>query len=93
VLKPGGRLVVLEFTTPAWRPFRGLDLFYFRHVLPRIGRMISSHDTAYTYLPASVLQFPEPAELAGRMAAAGFADVRWETRTGGIVAIHSAVRA
>lgn len=93
VVRPGGRVVVLEFTTPGWQPFRSLYLFYFRHVLPRVGRMISSHDTAYAYLPASVLEFPEPAELAARMATAGFHEARWETRTGGIVAIHSAVRA
>lgn len=93
VLRPGGRLVILEFTTPGWQPFRGLYLFYFRQVLPRIGRLVSSHDTAYSYLPESVLQFPEPAALAARMEAAGFRDVRWETRTGGIVAIHSGTRA
>ncbi|HEU5209727.1 MAG TPA: ubiquinone/menaquinone biosynthesis methyltransferase [Longimicrobiales bacterium] len=93
VLRPGGKLVILEFTTPAWQPFRGIYLFYFRHVLPQVGRMVSSHGTAYSYLPASVLQFPEPPELAGRMRAAGLRDVTWETRTGGIVAIHSGVRA
>ncbi len=93
VLRPGGRLVILEFTTPAWQPFRALYLLYFRQVLPRIGRLVSSHDTAYSYLPASVLQFPEPPALAARMEAAGFREVRWETRTGGIVAIHSGVRA
>lgn len=89
VLRPGAKLVILEFTTPAWQPFRSLYLFYFRHLLPRVGRMVSSHDTAYTYLPASVLQFPEPPELAARMEAAGFRNVSWERRTGGIVAIHS----
>lgn len=92
VLRPGAKLVILEFTTPAWQPFRSLYLFYFRHVLPRVGRMVSSHDTAYTYLPASVLQFPEPAALAARMEAAGFRNVSWERRTGGIVAIHSGER-
>ena len=93
VLRPGAKLVILEFTTPSWQPFRGAYLFYFRHVLPRIGRMISSHGTAYSYLPASVLEFPEPRELAERMRAAGLRDVTWETRSGGIVAIHSGVRA
>ncbi len=92
VLRPGARLVILEFTTPAWQPFRSLYLFYFRSVLPRIGRMVSSHDTAYTYLPASVLQFPEPPKLAERMGAAGFTNVDWETMSGGIVAIHSGRR-
>ncbi|MHB1167957.1 MAG: ubiquinone/menaquinone biosynthesis methyltransferase [Longimicrobiales bacterium] len=93
VLRPGAKLVILEFTTPSWQPFRGTYLFYFRHVLPRIGRMVSSHGTAYSYLPASVLEFPEPPELADRMRAAGLRDVTWETRSGGIVAIHSGVRA
>lgn len=93
VLRPGGKLVILEFTTPAWQPFRGIYLFYFRHLLPQVGRMVSSHGTAYSYLPASVLAFPEPPELARRMRAAGLRDVAWETRTGGIVAIHSGVRA
>lgn len=93
VLRPGGRLVILEFTTPRWQPFRSAYLAYFRHVLPRIGSIISRHNTAYSYLPASVLQFPEPPELAATMASAGLTDVTWETRTGGIVAIHTGVRA
>jgi demethylmenaquinone methyltransferase / 2-methoxy-6-polyprenyl-1,4-benzoquinol methylase len=88
VVRPGGRLVVLEFMTPQWQPFRGLYLFYFRRVLPLIGRLISRHGSAYAYLPASVLEFPEPAELARRMEEAGFGGVRWEALTGGIVAVH-----
>lgn len=93
VLKPGGRLVVLEFTTPSWQPFRALYLFYFLRVLPFIGRLISRHSEAYSYLPASVLEFPEPPELAERMRAAGFEAVRWETLTAGIAAIHIGTRA
>jgi demethylmenaquinone methyltransferase / 2-methoxy-6-polyprenyl-1,4-benzoquinol methylase len=88
VLRPGARLVVLEFAVPGWQPFRGGYLFYFRHVLPWIGRLISRHGEAYSYLPASVLEFPEPEGLAGRMEAAGFGGVRWRTATGGIVALH-----
>jgi demethylmenaquinone methyltransferase/2-methoxy-6-polyprenyl-1,4-benzoquinol methylase len=84
--------VVLEFMTPDWQPFRGLYLWYFRYVLPLIGRLISRHTSAYSYLPASVLQFPEPPELARRMSAAGFDAVRWEKMTGGIVAVHSGTR-
>jgi demethylmenaquinone methyltransferase / 2-methoxy-6-polyprenyl-1,4-benzoquinol methylase len=94
VLRPGGRLVILEFATPGWQPFRAGYLFYFRRVLPLIGRLISKHGSAYSYLPASVLAFPEPPELARRMEVAGFASpVRWETRTGGVVAIHVGERA
>jgi len=93
VLRPGGRLVILEFTTPVRQPLRGLYLFYFRKILPWIGRIISRHKDAYAYLPASVLDFPAPAALAERVRAAGFRDVRWETLTGGIAAIHIATRA
>jgi demethylmenaquinone methyltransferase / 2-methoxy-6-polyprenyl-1,4-benzoquinol methylase len=92
VLRPGGRLVILEFTTPNWQPFRAGYLFYFRRVLPLIGRVVSKHGQAYSYLPASVLAFPEPPELGRRMAAAGFSDVGWERATGGIVAIHRGER-
>lgn len=88
VVRPGGRFVVLEFTVPAWQPFRALYLAYFTRVLPMIGRLVSRHANAYAYLPASVLDFPEPAELAARMEDAGFDDVRWKTLTGGIAAIH-----
>lgn len=88
VLKPGARLVILEFTTPHWQPFRGLYFFYFLHVLPLVGRMISKHGSAYTYLPESVLGFPEPRELRRKMESAGFSDVGWKRLTGGIVALH-----
>jgi demethylmenaquinone methyltransferase/2-methoxy-6-polyprenyl-1,4-benzoquinol methylase len=92
VLRPGGRLVILEFTTPSWQPFRGLYLFYFLRVLPWIGRLISKDSYAYEYLPASVLEFPEPAALRARMLDAGFEGVRWRTFTGGIAAVHLGVR-
>ena len=92
VLKPGGRLVILEFTTPAFKPFRDLYLWYFTRVLPWVGRRISGHDSAYTYLPDTVLHFPQPRELAERMGAAGFRDVDFRTLTGGIAAIHSGTR-
>jgi demethylmenaquinone methyltransferase/2-methoxy-6-polyprenyl-1,4-benzoquinol methylase len=88
VLKPGARLVVLEFTTPGWQPFRGLYFFYFTRVLPLIGRMVSSHSSAYTYLPESVMHFPEPPELAARLERAGFDGVGWKTLSGGIAALH-----
>jgi demethylmenaquinone methyltransferase/2-methoxy-6-polyprenyl-1,4-benzoquinol methylase len=92
VLKPGGRLVILEFTTPGWQPFRALYLTYFTRVLPLVGRMISKHGNAYTYLPESVLQFPRPENLGGIMEAAGLREIRWQTLTGGIAAIHSGVK-
>jgi demethylmenaquinone methyltransferase/2-methoxy-6-polyprenyl-1,4-benzoquinol methylase len=92
VLKPGARFVVLEFTTPHWQPFRAIYLAYLRQVLPRIGRMVSKHRSAYDWLPASVLPFPEPPELARRLEGAGFASVTWQTLWGGIVAIHTGIR-
>jgi demethylmenaquinone methyltransferase/2-methoxy-6-polyprenyl-1,4-benzoquinol methylase len=92
VLKPGARFVVLEFTTPVWQPFRAIYLGYLQFILPVVGRLVSKHRTAYDWLPASVRGFPEPPELAARLKTAGFADVTWETRWGGIIAIHTAVR-
>jgi demethylmenaquinone methyltransferase/2-methoxy-6-polyprenyl-1,4-benzoquinol methylase len=92
VLKPGARLVILEFTTPSWQPFRALYLGYFLKVLPLVGRVVSKHNTAYTYLPESVRQFPEPAELAARMERAGFGEVAWKTLSGGIAALHWGTR-
>ncbi|MEO8637119.1 MAG: class I SAM-dependent methyltransferase [Gemmatimonadales bacterium] len=92
VIVPGGRFVILEFTTPSWQPMRGAYFLYFRHVLPLIGRLVSRHSDAYSYLPESVLNFPEPARLAERMEAGGFADVRWQLLLGGICAIHVGTR-
>ena len=88
VLKPGARLVILEFTTPSWQPMRAAYFMYFRHILPFIGRLVSKHTTAYTYLPESVLNFPEPDALAKLMADAGFSDVTFRRLTGGICALH-----
>lgn len=92
VITPGGRLVVLEFSTPTWQPLRGMYLGYFRHILPRIGRLVSKHRSAYDWLPASVLAFPAPAALGDRMTAAGFENVTWRTLWGGIVALHTGRR-
>jgi len=92
VLKPGARFVILEFATPRFAPLRAAYLFYFRHILPAVGRMVSKHRDAYTYLPESVLAFPEPDALARRFAAAGFHDVGFELLTGGICAVHHGTR-
>jgi demethylmenaquinone methyltransferase/2-methoxy-6-polyprenyl-1,4-benzoquinol methylase len=88
VLKPGARLVVLEFTTPPRQPLRGLYFFYFRRLLPLVGRLVSRHRTAYTWLPESVLAFPEPPALKAKMEQAGFGAVRYRLLVGGICAIH-----
>ncbi|NOT06906.1 MAG: ubiquinone/menaquinone biosynthesis methyltransferase [Gemmatimonadales bacterium] len=92
VLKPGARFVILEFTTPSWQPLRGLYFGYFKHLLPLVGRFVSKHRDAYTWLPESVLAFPGPADLARRMAEAGFGEVRYELLFGGVCAIHVGVR-
>ncbi|MGH7594072.1 MAG: ubiquinone/menaquinone biosynthesis methyltransferase [Gemmatimonadales bacterium] len=92
VLKPGARFVVLEFTTPRWQPFRAMYLTYLRLVLPRVGRMVSKHRSAYDWLPASMRTFPEPAEFGARLQGAGFSALAWQTLMGGAVAIHAAVR-
>lgn len=88
VLRPGGRLVILDFTTPPFAPLRALYLFYFRRVLPLVGRLVSGHPTAYTYLPSSVAQFPPPGELQRVMERAGLGGCGHRLLTGGIAAVH-----
>lgn len=93
VLAPGARFVILEFSTPRWAIVRGAYHLYSHHVLPAIGRLMSGHRTAYHYLPRSIANFPVEEELATRMTAAGFANVRWESLSLGIAAIHVGSRA
>ncbi len=88
VLKPAGKLAILEFSTPPNALFAALYGAYSRRVLPALGGLISGARDAYTYLPASVQKFPGPDELAGRMRAAGFRTATFERWTGGIVALH-----
>ena len=87
-VKPGGRLVGLEFTVPPNPIMRAGYLFYFHHVLPVVGRIVSGHPWAYTYLPESVKEFPGPAELGALFETVGFTDGGWTLLTGGIVALH-----
>jgi demethylmenaquinone methyltransferase/2-methoxy-6-polyprenyl-1,4-benzoquinol methylase len=87
-LAPGARLVILEFSTPRSAIVRTAYQLYSHHVLPAIGRAVSGHRTAYHYLPRSIAKFPVEEELAARMTAAGFANVRWESLSLGIAAIH-----
>ena len=93
VVRPGARLVVLEFTLPPNPVFRALYNFYFHRILPIVGRVVSGHPWAYTYLPESVKEFPPPSQLADLMRESGFKDVEWRFLTGGIAAIHVGVRA
>jgi len=93
VLAPGGELGVLEFTVPAVQPLRGLYLFYFRHLLPRLGGLVSGDGSAYSYLPESVLGFPQREGFLARLAAAGFTAGRFESLSGGILCLYRARRA
>ena len=88
VLSPGARFVILELSTPPVALVRAAYRVYSHRVLPAIGRIVSGHPTAYTYLPESVAAFPEAQALADRMSAAGFSNVRWRHLTLGVAAIH-----
>ncbi len=88
VLSPGAKFVILEFTTPRLRVVRALYHFYFHRLLPRIGGLVSGHQTAYRYLPSSVAHFPSEEELGRRMLAAGYRGVQWQVLSLGIAAIH-----
>jgi demethylmenaquinone methyltransferase/2-methoxy-6-polyprenyl-1,4-benzoquinol methylase len=88
VLVPGGRFVILEFSTPKSSVLNAAYQQYFKKVLPKIGGFISGHPTAYRYLPESVAKFPTGDELARRMESAGFMNVRWRPLTFGVAAIH-----
>jgi demethylmenaquinone methyltransferase / 2-methoxy-6-polyprenyl-1,4-benzoquinol methylase len=90
VTRPGGRVVVLEITTPQKPPLSWFFRLWFDRVVPSLGRVAGDPD-AYTYLPSSVRRFPGPRELAAEMAA-GLEDVRWVLTAGGIIAIHSGTR-
>jgi len=92
VLKPGGRLVVLEFSAPIVPGFRQLFNFYFTRVLPRIGGAVSGSRGAYEYLPDSVSKFPDQTRLVEMMSEIGFSSIDYKNLTGGIAAIHSGVK-
>lgn len=93
VLAPGGRLVVLEFTTPPNPLMRAGYLFYFHRILPLVGRIVSGHPWAYTYLPESVKEFPGPEAFRDLFTQAGFQDAGYRLLTFGIAAIHWGVKA
>ena len=90
VTRPGGRVVVLEITTPQRPPLSWFFRLWFDRVVPALGRL--ADPDAYTYLPSSVRRFPGPVELAERMGAAGLDDVRWIITAGGIIALHVGTR-
>jgi demethylmenaquinone methyltransferase/2-methoxy-6-polyprenyl-1,4-benzoquinol methylase len=92
VLRAGGRLAILEFGAPRLPGLRTLYLSYFRYVLPAIGRLVSKHQDAYEYLPASVMAFPTGEAFASRLRDAGFASATFRRLMGGIVYLYVAAR-
>lgn len=92
VVRPGGRVVVLEITTPVRPPLSTFFRLWFDRVVPLIGRFAGDAD-AYAYLPSSVRRFPGPSELASRMVSVGLVDVRWVLTAGGIIALHVGTKA
>jgi demethylmenaquinone methyltransferase/2-methoxy-6-polyprenyl-1,4-benzoquinol methylase len=92
VLRPGGRLVILEITRPQREPLASFYSLWFDRLVPVIGSVAGDSD-AYSYLPNSVRTFPEPERLAGMIDTAGFTEIRWLLLAGGIIAIHSATKA
>jgi demethylmenaquinone methyltransferase/2-methoxy-6-polyprenyl-1,4-benzoquinol methylase len=91
VVRPGGRVVVLEITTPTRPPLSTFYRLWFDRVVPLIGRLTGETD-AYTYLPSSVKRFPSPPALAAAMAAAGLGELHYVVTAGGIIAIHAGTK-
>jgi demethylmenaquinone methyltransferase / 2-methoxy-6-polyprenyl-1,4-benzoquinol methylase len=92
VTRPGGRLVVCEFSTPVWGPFRAVYLRYLMRALPAVARRVSSNPDSYVYLAESIRAWPDQAALARVLQDAGWRAVAWRNLSGGIVALHRATR-
>ena len=92
VTKPGGRLVVCEFSDPTWAPFRRVYIEYLMRALPSIARRVSSNPESYVYLAESIRAWPNQRELADRIGTCGWRTATWQNLTGGIVAVHHAER-
>lgn len=88
VLKPGGRLVICEFSTPTWRPFKTVYMEYVMRGFPLLAKRLSSNPDAYVYLAESVRAWPEQPDFAAQIQRAGFVDVAWRNFAGGAVALH-----
>ncbi|MFD8969492.1 demethylmenaquinone methyltransferase [Streptomyces sp. NPDC059568] len=92
VTKPGGRVVICEFSHPTWAPFRTVYTEYLMRALPPAARAVSSNPDAYVYLAESIRAWPDQPALAARLQSAGWSRVAWRNLTGGIVALHRGVR-
>lgn len=92
VTKPGGRVVVCEFSQPTWAPFRKVYAEYLMRALPSLARRVSSSPDAYVYLAESIRAWPDQRGLAERMSHVGWSQVRWRDLTGGVVALHHGVK-
>jgi demethylmenaquinone methyltransferase / 2-methoxy-6-polyprenyl-1,4-benzoquinol methylase len=92
VLKPGGAAAILEFAEPPGKVFGAVYRFYFRHILPLLGGIISGNASAYAYLPSSVSKFPSPETLQTQFEGAGFTGVQFQRWTGGIVTLHTGTK-
>ncbi|AEH11284.1 MULTISPECIES: demethylmenaquinone methyltransferase [Protofrankia] len=92
VTRPGGRLVICEFSRPTWAPWRTVYTEYLMRALPGLARLVSSSPDAYVYLAESIRAWPDQSALADRIAGAGWTRVGWRNLTGGIVALHRAWR-
>ena len=93
VTKKGGRLVICEFSSPTFAPFRTIYTNYLMKALPAIARKTSSNPDAYIYLAESIRAWPDQAALAAKIEAAGWSHLSWQNLTGGVVAVHSALKA
>ena len=89
VIKPGGRMVVVEFSQPTNKIFRTIYLRYLMRAIPPVARKVSSNPGAYIYLAESIIAWPNQADLAGLMKTAGFEKIHWKNLTFGIVAVHT----
>lgn len=92
VMRPGGKLAILEFSHPKKFPVKQLYRFYFRFILPTLGKLVSKHSRAYTYLPESVMAFPEGKELCKRLELAGFKEAKARPLTFGITTLYTATK-
>ncbi|WP_206308459.1 demethylmenaquinone methyltransferase [Streptomyces sp. A1277] len=92
VTKPGGRVVICEFSQPVWTPFRTVYIEYLMRALPPVARAVSSNPDAYVYLAESIRAWPDQPGLAKKLQRAGWSQVAWRNLTGGVVALHRGVR-